>query len=114
MKKIVLIIILFVAVLSGANAKQALQPSETVKKEIAIFKKADLNLSDIQLYRITTVLMAEDQHLQRNKSAAEGNKAVMETRLKELKANKIKNLKGALTDQQAIKFDALKLADQFE
>ncbi len=95
------------------TAQQGNKPSMQVKNEIEVLKNADLNLSDIQILRITQVLMGEEQILTKNLRVLEGNKSLIAQRTKELKLNKVINIKGALTEQQAEKFDALKLADKF-
>ena len=95
------------------TAQQANKPSMQVKNEIEVLKNADLNLSDIQILRITQVLIGEEQILTKNLRVLEGNKSLIAQRTKELKLNKVINIKGALTEQQAEKFDALKLADKF-
>ena len=95
------------------TAQQGNKPSMQVKNEIEVLKNADLNLSDIQISRITQVLIGEEQILSRNLRVLEGNKSLIAQRTKELKLNKVINIKGSLTEQQAEKFDALKLADKF-
>lgn len=97
----------------NAQTPTSNEPSEHVKSELAILKKADLNLTDRQVARITAVLMSQETIETRNMKAVEGNKSVAEQRMKDLKANKINNIKGALTDQQVEKFNALKLEDKF-
>lgn len=114
MKKIALFIALIFMCLNIVFAQKPQNPSENVKKELAVLQKADLNLSETQVYRITAVLMAQEQLYKENVKLLEGNKAVLETRLKELKANKISNVRGAMTDQQAAKFDALKLEEKLD
>ncbi len=86
--------------------------STNVKKAITVLKIADLNLSEMQLSRITSVLISEDQILQKNLKVLEGNKSAQAQRIKELKDIKINNLKGAMTEQQVQKFIALKLEDK--
>ena len=90
------------------------QPSAKVLHELSILKTADLNLSDVQIERITAVLSSQDQIYQKNMKVLEGNKSLLAQRIKELKEIKINNVKGALTEKQVEKFNALKLADQFE
>lgn len=114
MKKIALLIATIFMCLNMVFAQKPQNPSEKVKGELAVLQKADLNLSDMQVYRITAVLMASDQLYKENVKLLEGNKAVLETRLKELKANKISNVRGAMTDQQVTKFDALKLEEKLD
>ncbi len=94
------------------KAQQGNQPSSQVKKEIEVLKNADLNLSDLQISRITQVLIGEEQILNKNLHVMEGNKSLISQRTKELKTNKVINIKGALTEQQSQKFDALKLGDK--
>lgn len=106
--------VLFFSVnLMNAQGQTSNEPSDHVKSELAILKKADLNLTDRQVARITSVLMAQEAIETRNLKAVEGNKSVVEQRMKDLKANKINNIKGALTEQQVEKFNALKLDDKF-
>lgn len=113
MKKILSIAaFLLLAFVANAQIKGA-EPSENVKKQISILKKADLGLTDIQISRITTVLMGEEANYLRTEKALEGNKAQLEMRMKDLHANKINNIKGAMNEAQAEKFEALKLADKF-
>ena len=112
MKKILLITSIFLCSIHMI-AQTSNQVSVQVAKEIEILKKSDLNLSDIQLSRITTVLIGEEQILKRNNHALEGNKSASSQRALELKNSKIRNIKGAMTEQQAEKFDALKLAEKF-
>ncbi len=112
MKKILLITSIFLCSIQMI-AQTSNQVSVQVAKEIEILKKSDLNLSDIQLSRITTVLIGEEQILKRNNHALEGNKSALSQRALELKNSKIRNIKGAMTEQQAEKFDALKLAEKF-
>jgi hypothetical protein len=108
-------ILTFVAILFIGTSvfAQNNTPSETIKKEISILKSSDLNLSEVQLSRITTVLMGIEQNSLRTLKAAEGNKSLLEIRMKEVKEQKLNNVKGAMSAQQAQRFDALKLADKF-
>lgn len=112
MKKI-LSIAAFICFTLVMNAQHGAVPSENVKKEIAILKNADLDLTDVQLNRISTVLIGEEANKIRVQKALEGNKSQLELRMKDLHANKIGNIKGGMSPQQAEKFDALKLADKF-
>ena len=113
MKKI-LSIVAFLLMATFANAqKNGVPPSDNVKKQIEILKSADLGLTDIQISRITTVLMGEESNQQRLEKTFEGNKSQLDLRMKEFRAVKIGNIKGAMNDAQAEKFDALKLADKF-
>lgn len=114
MKKIVLIFAFLFMCLNMVFAQKQQNPSDKVKNELAVLQKADLNLSDVQVVRITTVLTASEQLYMENMKLLEGNKAVLQTRLKELKANKISNVRGAMTDQQVVKFDALKLEEKLD
>ncbi len=91
---------------------QTVIPSAAVKKQIDILKSADLNLTDVQLGRITTVLIGEEQNSIKVLKAVEGNKSLLEMRLKEIKEHKVSNIKGAMSPQQVEKFDVLKLADK--
>ncbi|GBL35602.1 hypothetical protein EMGBS15_11970 [Filimonas sp.] len=112
MKQITLIAGFFLCSL-GMTAQNSNNISTQVSKEIEILRKADLNLSDIQLSRITQVLAGQEQIQNRNNQALEGNKAVLAQRNAELRKSKIQNIKGAMTEQQREKFDALKLTDKF-
>lgn len=112
MKKIFSIVaFVCVAFLSHAQQMGAV-PSENVKKQVSILKNADLGLTEIQISRITTVLMGEESNQLRVEKALEGNKAQLELRMKDLRANKISNIKGTMNEAQAEKFDLLKLADK--
>lgn len=110
MKK-VFIFLAFISLTSLAFAQNQ-APSEKVKTQIAILKNANLNLSEVQLSRITTVLIGEEQNAARAIKAVEGNKALLEKRMQALKDNQINNIKGAMTPQQVQKFEELKLADK--
>ncbi len=111
--KNILLITVFICLAFAVNAQHGAAPSENVKKEIAILKNADLDLTDVQLSRITSVLVGEEANKIRLQKTFEGNKSQLELRLKDLHANKIGNIKGGMSPQQAEKFDALKLADKF-
>ena len=111
MKKIFLLLFTFVSL--NLFAQQANNLPENVKKDIETLQKADLNLSDIQISRITQVLLGQDELLKRNIKSAEGNKTTLNQRLTELKINKVKNIKGAMNEQQVEKFNALKLEEKF-
>lgn len=115
MKNYIILLFLLIATtqFSKAQTQNAPAVTEQVKKELAILQKADLNLTDRQISRITAVLMSQEQIEARNLKALEGNKSAIEQRLKDIKANKINNLKGALTEQQIEKFNALKLEEKF-
>jgi hypothetical protein len=110
MKKIILSLSL-IACLFTVKAQQN-ELSVTVKKQIEVLKKADLNLSNEQLSRITTVLISKDLGYQKMLKALEGNKSLIQTRTAEYKADIFSNIKGAMSPQQAEKFDALKLSDK--
>lgn len=110
MKKIALLLA-FLGCLFNAQAQQNELPAN-VKKQIDVLKKADLNLTDVQLSRITTVLVGKDLGYQKMLKALEGNKSLLQTRTAEYKADLQSNIKGAMTPQQAEKFDALKLGDK--
>ena len=107
-----LITILFLVFACNLANAQKDKMSENVKKQIELLKKADLNLSDIQLTRITHVLVSDEQIIMKNKKSFESNKPLLESKLAEIKLYRINNIKGAMTPQQAEKFDALKLADK--
>jgi len=93
-------------------AQTVQQPSTDVKKDIELLSASGLNLSDLQIARITTVLIGQEELTARNSKAVEGNKSVLETRLSALKASKISNIKGALTAKQVELFNSLKLEDK--
>jgi hypothetical protein len=111
MKKFTIFIAL--VLLSTFGFAQAGQtPSAKVKQQMEVLRKADLNLSEVQLGRIQTVLMGEEANAARMLKALEGNKSLQEKRLQEMKQNQINNVKGAMSPQQAEKFDALNLGDK--
>lgn len=110
MKKI-LLLLGFITCLFNVQAQQN-ELSANVKKQIDVLKKADLNLSDVQLSRITTVLVGKDISYQKMLKALEGNKSLLQTRIAEYKADVESNIKGAMSPQQAEKFDALKLVEK--
>jgi hypothetical protein len=110
MKKI-LFLLGFITCLFNVQAQQN-ELSANVKKQIDVLKKADLNLSDVQLSRITTVLVGKDISYQKMLKALEGNKSLLQTRIAEYKADVESNIKGAMSPQQAEKFDALKLVEK--
>ena len=109
-KSIVTIVLILISIVSFSQNKTM---SQRVKKQIEILKKADLNLTDIQLSRITIVLTNEDSNYQKIIKAFEGNKSVLEAKTAEIKLYTINNIKGAMTPQQIEKFDAIKLAEKF-
>lgn len=87
-------------------------PSENVKKDIEILKKADLGLTDMQITRLTTVLTGIESNETKLTKSLEGNKSQLELHMKDFHANKINNIKGTMDKAQAEKFDALKLSDK--
>jgi hypothetical protein len=105
MKKIIFLSFLLCASVFISQA-QTQQPSAKVKQEVELIRKADLGLTDVQISRLTTVLMGEEKNLEMS------NKAQQETRLKLHHDNKIRNIKGVMSAAQAEKFDALKLGDK--
>ena len=107
-KSIVILVLLLVTVVSFA---QNATMSQRVKKQVDLLKKADLNLSDVQLSRITIVLINDDENYQKMIKSFDGNKSLIEARIAELKIYTINNIKGAMTPQQIEKFDAIKLAE---
>lgn len=110
MKKIALLLG-FVACFFTAQAQQN-ELSANVKKQLEVLKKADLNLTDVQISRITIVLTAKDQNYQKMLKTLSGNKSLLQTRTEEYKLDIQSNIKGAMSPQQAEKFDALKLGDK--
>lgn len=110
MKKI-LLLVSCLALTTFVEA-QVQTPSAKVKSQIAVLEAADLNLSDVQLSRITTVLIGEEQNAAKSIKAVEGNKSLQEKRIQAMKENQINNIKGAMTPQQVEKFNTLKLADK--
>lgn len=111
MKKIIFLSFLLCAGVFISQA-QTQQPSAKVKQEVELIRKADLGLTDVQISRLTTVLMGEEKNLEMSMKALEGNKAQQETRFKLHHDNKIRNIKGVMSAAQAEKFDALKLGDK--
>ena len=109
-KSIVTIVLILISIVSFSQNKTM---SQRVKKQIEVLKKSDLNLTDIQLSRITIVLTNEDANYQKIVKAFEGNKSVLEAKTAEIKLYTINNIKGAMTPQQIEKFDAIKLAEKF-
>jgi hypothetical protein len=110
MKK-VFIFLAFISLATLANAQENV-PSAKVKSQIAVLKHPELDLTDVQLSRITLVLMGEEQNAARAIKSVEGNKSLLEKRLQALKESQINNVKGAMTPQQVKKFEELKLADK--
>jgi hypothetical protein len=113
MKKMLFIfsLILFSSVVTYAqgNAK----PSKEVMQKVEILKAANLQLSEVQLGRITTVLMGEESNEMRIRKALEGNKSQLELRLIEHKQHVINNLKGAMTPYQVELFEKQQLENKF-
>jgi hypothetical protein len=112
MKKNIIIIILILISFVSFSQNNAI--TKRVKKQIEIIKKADLNLTELQLSRITMVLSNEDANLQKNINSFEGNKIALEVRIAEMNTNSMNNIKGAMTPQQIEKFDAIKLAEKLK
>ncbi len=111
MKKIIFLSFLLCASVFISQA-QTQQPSAKVQQEVELIRKADLGLTDVQISRLTTVLMGEEKNLEMSMKALEGNKGQQETRLKLHHDNKIRNIKGVMSAAQVEKFDALKLGDK--
>ncbi|MBP6623841.1 MAG: hypothetical protein KA198_01635 [Chitinophagaceae bacterium] len=99
------------AVAVFAQDSKTLSPE--IKTQIEILKNSTLQLSDIQISRITTVLVGEEMNYQRVLKSLNGNKSQLEIHLKELKEHKIQNIKGAMTPLQKEIFDNLKLDSKF-
>ncbi len=115
MKKLLFSFIAILFISTQTFAQNAdLKPSPKVQKEIEILKKADLGLTDIQIHRITYVLIGEESNYKRVEKAFEGNKTQLEIYSKELFQNKISNIKGSMTPPQAEKFDQMKLEDKLK
>ena len=112
MKKNIIIIILILISFVSFSQNNAI--TKRVKKQIEIIKKADLNLTELQLSRITMVLSNEDANLQKNIKSFEGNKSALEARIAEINTNSMNNIKGTMTPQQIEKFDAIKLAEKLK
>jgi hypothetical protein len=112
MKKniLTLMLVLFTSILFAQASNQKI--STLVSKQIEVLKASTLNLSDIQISRITQVLLGEEEIRARVSKAFEGNKSILEGKLMECKANLINNVKGGMTSQQAEKFDLLKIGDK--
>jgi|LakMenE18May11ns_1017448.scaffolds.fasta_scaffold9701268_2 hypothetical protein len=112
MKKLILsAILVFVASIMFAQTNKE-KLSNNVLQQIEVLKSSGLNLNDIQIRRITTVLISEDEVRARFEKTLAGNKSLLETKLVECKANLINNVKGGMTVQQVEKFDAIHLGDQ--
>lgn len=86
--------------------------SPAVKNQVEVLKKSDLKLSDAQLSRITTVLIAENDKVEKSKQMLEANAPQLQKRLELLKNIMITNIKGGMTPLQIQKFDAAKLGDK--
>lgn len=110
MKKIIIVAIFVLS--ANMLMAQSKEPSKYVKHQIEVLTKADLGLNEVQLGRITYILIGEEANLERNKKALEGNKSALEQRLAEVHEHLINNIKGAMNPQQVEKFDVLKLADK--
>jgi len=109
-----LFLLLAVAATFICNAQSNSQKvSANVAKEIEILKNSDLKLNEIQLNRITTVLIGEEQKLTRIQTMFAGNKTQLEQSLTEYKKHKMLNIKGAMTDLQKEKFDESKMEQKF-
>lgn len=104
---------MLISTLGFSQAQTEVKMSERVTKEIAVLQKADLNLSDIQLSRITMVLNSLDANYDKTMKTFEGNKSVQKLRLDEIQAQKLNNIKGVLTPAQLEKFNALQLEKKF-
>lgn len=104
---------MLVSTLSFSQTNTEVKMPERVTKEIAVLQKADLNLSDMQLSRITMVLNSLDANYIKIEKTLEGNKSVQKLRLDEIQAQKVNNIKGVLTPSQLEKFNALKLESKF-
>lgn len=112
MKKFISLLCCFAFTVSVfAQSSNVVSPE--IKAQIEILKKSTLQLTDIQISRITTVLVGEEQNYQRVLKSLNGNKSQLEIHLKELKEHKIQNIKGAMTPLQKEIFDNLKLESKF-
>ncbi len=109
MKKIVNFLFLFTLSVSTVFGQVNSTPSKEVLNKIEILKNANLQLSDVQIGRITTVLMGEEQNELRIKKAMEGNKSQLDIRLQEHKQHVISNIKGAMTPFQVELFEKQQL-----
>ena len=105
------IALLFMSIATMAQSSSQPIP-EKVKQQLEILKSSDLNLTDVQIGRITTVLTAENQKVERMSKINESNQAKLQEDKKTLKAIMINNLKGAMTPLQVEKFDTAKLAEK--
>jgi hypothetical protein len=112
MKKFLLAIIVvatsFISIAQSGNI-----PSNEVVKKILLLKDAGLNLSDMQLSRITTVLMTNEDMIAKNKKKLADNPTILAKRLAELRENTLNNVRGAMTPKQVEKFDAEKMDEKF-
>ena len=113
MKKYLFLILALTATFISKGQSNSPKVSEKVAKEIEILKNSDLKLNENQLYRITTVLVGEEQKLTRIQAMLAGNKIQLEQNLIEYKKHKILNIKGAMTDLQKEKFDEAKMEQKF-
>lgn len=112
MKKLIILLhCTFFAVTVFAQDTKTISPE--IQTQIEILKKSTLQLTDIQISRITTVLVGEELNYQRVLKTLNGNKAQIDSHLKELKEHKIQNIKGAMTPLQKEIFDSLKLESKF-
>ena len=115
MKKIISSLFVVLLLSTSVFAQNTeLKPSPKVQKDIEILKKTELGLTEIQVQRITYLLIGEESNFKRVEKAFEGNKSQLELYSKELFENKISNIKGAMSAPQAEKFDQLKLADKLK
>lgn len=112
MKKILFTLsLLFASLFMFAQGSNQNLP-DAVKKQVEILKTSDLKLSDVQLSRITTVLIAENDKVEKSKKMLETNNPQLQQRLQLLKEIMVRNVKGAMTPLQVEKFDAAKLAEK--
>jgi len=85
---------------------------EKVKNQVEVLKNSDLKLSDAQLSRITSVLVAENDKVVKSQMMLEGNPSALHTRMVELKKVMITNIQGGMTPLQVEKFDLEHLGDK--
>jgi len=108
---IVLLCLLFGSSIHFAQSTSNEVPKE-IKQKIEILRNAGLGLTDVQLSRITYVLIGEEKNITKNIQTLEGNKGLQQSRMKELQAQKIMNIKGTMNQTQIEKFDLLKLSEK--
>ncbi len=85
--------------------------AQNSKNDIDLLKK-ELNISDVQVARISLVIDEHNKIVAKTETAFEGNKSVLQSRLQKLHDLKVMNVKGALTPAQQELFDQKKLGEK--